>query len=372
MISMNPPDGGEKRTHSIMTDRSSLTEIAVAASLATRELAHLDHDEIGILTVRAHAFLARTNDGLIPARDIATQVAVFDKALTARIVDQASAARAEARGELPVERVPRAPLGSESNPITVAEPVWPVSAGEVPAYAPGIATDATTGIAGANAAGLADTLADQTVGERLTMRHAGGSATDETLFAATLENLSMGEIYEHTTDAVDSSVAAWSDMRSASLNPVAGTHKVIGSTISMEAVLEIVEITEGDDVAESVPVLITIDNMDDPLCSPVIDLRRIGLETLAEKTFAARISDVEVLLLREISDLSVDKFSHGWEEVDSVSILPISGSYVQSSERVSMRVLATFKFTDGSQTQGYLTFALPAADASLLTGRVKA
>ena len=53
-----------------MTDRSSLTEIAVAASLATRELAHLDHDEIGILTVRAHAFLARTNDGLIPARDI--------------------------------------------------------------------------------------------------------------------------------------------------------------------------------------------------------------------------------------------------------------------------------------------------------------
>lgn len=310
-----------------MTELSNLTEIAVAASLATRECPHLDHDEIGILAVRAYKLLPRNRDGVVPARDIADQIGLFDKALTTRVV----------------ERAERAPLGSEANPVPVVD----------------------------NTVNDFDRAARLRGEGMLLMRDAGGSAQDPALFARTIELLDKDGIFAHTSDAIDASVEAWSEMREASLSPLPDTHEVIGSTVVMEAMLEIVE---ADGTIENVPVLVTVQDIHDALSSPVIDLLPRGRETLAETAFATRIAGMHTEIIRQIADSKVDKFSHGWEEVDAVTLVPIADSYedLGPGRGVSMLVTATFVFTDKSQTQGRLSVVMPRAGAPFLTGRITA
>lgn len=94
-----------------MIDRNQATEIAVAASLVTRERADLDHDEVGILTVMVYHRLIRDGDAarLVPAREIAD-------AVCAKVDVMREKADASRGVSLP---------GSPSNPIRVHEgPVW--------------------------------------------------------------------------------------------------------------------------------------------------------------------------------------------------------------------------------------------------------
>jgi len=67
-----------------------------------------------------------------------------------------------------------------------------------------------------------------------------GSAADTGILVATLERLDYEGIHAHTSDAIDDTVGPWSQIRSARIHPVRRTHQVVGSSISMEAVLETV------------------------------------------------------------------------------------------------------------------------------------
>ena len=287
-----------------MTSSKQITEIAVAASLASRERSQLDHDEIGILTSAAYAGLAHGRTQLVPAREIADAVRAKIDTRPARV----DASRVD-------ENV----------------------------------------VAGLTTSLFNDENAD--------------SARDATLFAQSVENLNKESIYAHTSDAVDARVETWSEMRSASLVAIPQTHQVLGSTIVMEADLHIVE-ADGTEVLE--PVLITIDNVDDPLGLPVIDVLERVRDALAAKALSKRLVNMTTSTIREISDVTVEKAARGWEDVDTVTVQPILSSYAEIGEGVSMLVIATFVYADDSCNECYLTIILPSADASLLTGRITA
>jgi hypothetical protein len=154
----------------------------------------------------------------------------------------------------------RAPLGSGANPVPCD-----IGVVETPKQDGVRMTD---GIA--SGLGLRERRLEQLRSEgRLAMADAGGSAMDPVLFARTIEGLDRDGIHAHTSDAVDASVECWSDMRSVRIVATSGTHEVNGSTITMEAVIEIVE---SDGIEERLPVLVTVSDAADPVCSPIIDL----------------------------------------------------------------------------------------------------
>ena len=261
----------------------------------------------------------------------------------------------------------RAPLGSRANPVPCDIGVVETPRMDGAAMTDGIAANISEGL------GLRARRLERIRSEgRLAMADAGGSAHDPALFARTLEGLDKDGIHAHTSDAVDASVETWSEMRSARLVAVEGTHAVAGSTITMEALLEVVE---ADGTQEELHVLVTIADARDPLSTPVIDLLARGRTAIEEKAFAMRLSDADLREIRDISDVSVDHLSHGWEEVDAVSLEPVAGTYARTGlghdgEGASMLVVASFTFTDGSRTQGHLTFVIDDPRDGFLTGRL--
>jgi hypothetical protein len=399
-----------------MTDTSQMSEIAVAAALTARAFPKLDHDEIGVFVMSGYGRLMRDARVLHTAQAIADEtrrhlranvmrieicaivkdvlaarLAVLDQSynwgtsfaraglskadlaavrqaivdrfgiILATLADENQTDEGEASASsvaavldripgaydtlldhawMPVDEKPvRASLGSEGNPIPVRDVTSPKEAPR--------------------------NVSPMVVGE------SASRFCDPASFAGILEALDRDGLYAHASDALDASVECWSDMRSVRLVATPGTHKVTGMTISMQAVLEIVE---SDGKEETVPVLAYVENADlsgSPLVIGLLDPSLLAMEDVA---FARRLSDVELALVRDVSDVSVDHLSHGWDEVDAVDIAPVDGTYARTGlgpngRGVSMLVVASFVFVDGSRTQGHLTYVMDEPDDGLLTGR---
>jgi len=320
----------------VVGDWGAFRSVATAAEPTTH------HRLDGLAAMDFLLVLLPVNTGDVPKLLTVTVTAV-EIAGTVRIlsVERARPLGASAASDA---RVQRAPLGSEGNAIPVVD-------GTVNDF------DRAVRLRGE---GL------------LLMTDAGGSAHDPELFTRTVEGLDKDQIHAHTSDAVDASVETWSEMRSARLRAVRGTHRVSGSTITMEAVLEIVE---ADGTQEDSDVLITIHDAANPLSSPVIDLLERGRATFAEAALARRIRDIDLIVAREISDVTVGGLTHRWDQVDAVVIEPVADTFARTGlgpdgKGVSMLTVASFVFADGSSTRHHLTFVMDDPDAVLLTGRL--
>lgn len=399
-----------------MTDTSQMSEIAVAAALTARAFPKLDHDEIGVFVMSGYGRLMRDARVLHSAQAIADETRGHLRANVMRIeicsiVKDVLAARSAVLEESFNWRTPFAKAGLTKADLAAVRQAIVDRFGIILAtLADATQTDEGQASASSVAAVLAqipgayDTLLDHAwmpadekpvraplgseenpvpvreIGSPkeaprnvspMTVGDCASRFCDPASFAGILEALDRDGLYAHASDALDASVECWSDMRSVRLVATPGTHKVTGMTISMEAVLEIVE---NDGKEETVPVLAYVENADLSGYSPVIGLLEPARLALEDAVFARRISDVELALVRDVSDVSVDHLSHGWDEVDSVDIAPVAGTYARTGlgpngRGVSMLVVASFVFADGSRTQGHLTYVMDDPDDGLLTGR---
>lgn len=97
-----------------MTSRQQLTEIAVASTLAARAMPDLDHDEIGIWTIRSYETIAR--DGVVFSAD---ETVAPDRLITAAEISEETVAKLQslvARAAASGKRI--ADMVDETVPLT--------------------------------------------------------------------------------------------------------------------------------------------------------------------------------------------------------------------------------------------------------------
>lgn len=235
---------------------------------------------------------------------------------------------------------------------------------------------------------------------RLVMADAGGSAADPALFAKTIAGLRTDAVRAHFDETVSIVVGGLTQdsplcvepIGALCLVPIDGTYLTLGSTVVMAAMLKTGASAfkqrwaspnndpaafAGTDSSQDLHVLVTIDDVDDPACSPVVSLYDDGMRKLGEAHLARRLADVSTTLVKEISDDTATARIGDWDEVDAVEIAPVKGTYARLGDgandvSVSMLTNATVSYTDGSRSQFHLTFVMKDPADGLLTGRLTA